>query len=179
MEKEHPEGTFYVEDDKKYQSGVYRTPSGKIEIYSETLLENGYDPIPVFIEPTQSPVSAPELAKKYPIILTTGSRVPQYTHTQLRNIPSLRKEVPEPLAEVNPETAAKYGIADGDMMVIENPKGKIIMKAHTEEELSPGVVSIPHGWPEANANLLTSLDSRDPITGYTEMKALLCRISKG
>ncbi len=178
LEKEHPEGVFYVEDDKKYRGGVYRTPSGKIEIYSETLLENGYDPLPLFIEPSQSPVSTPELAKKFPVILTTGSRVPQYTHTQLRNIPSLRKEVPEPLAEVNPDTAKKYGIADGDMIVVETPKDQITLRAHTVKELAPGVVGIPHGWSEANANLLTSLDVRDPITGYTEMKALLCRIKK-
>ena len=178
LENECPEGTYYVSEDKKYLSGRFRTPSGKIEIYSETLRENGYDPIPCFVEPTQSPRSAPELAKKYPVILTTGSRVPQFTHTQLRNIPSLRKEVPEPLAEVNPDTAKKYGIADGDMMTIETPKGKISMKTCYAGELSPGIVSIPHGWPEANANLLTSLDARDPVTGYTEMKALLCRISK-
>ncbi|MFC2070565.1 molybdopterin-dependent oxidoreductase [Chloroflexota bacterium] len=178
LENEHPEGMFYVPDDEKYQSGVYRTPSGKIEIYSETLLENGYDPIPEYIEPSQSPISTPELAKKYPVILTTGSRLPQYTHSQLRNIPSLRKEAPEPLAEINPETAAKYGLADGDMMVVETPKGSVTMKTHTIEELSPGIVSIPHGWSEANANLLTSLDVRDPITGYTEMKALLCRVRK-
>ncbi|MFC2020679.1 molybdopterin dinucleotide binding domain-containing protein, partial [Chloroflexota bacterium] len=128
--------------------------------------------------PSQSPLSAPELAKKYPLILTTGSRIPQYTHTQFRNMPSLRKEAPEPIAEINPETAEKYGIADGDMMSIETPKGEIVMKVHTIEELSPGIVGIPHGWPEANANRLTSLDSRDPVTGYTEMKALLCRIRK-
>ncbi|MFC1991910.1 molybdopterin-dependent oxidoreductase [Chloroflexota bacterium] len=178
LETEHPEGTFYIEDDKKYQGGVYRTPSGKIEIYSETLLENGYDPLPKFIEPSQSPVSSPELAKKFPVILTTGSRIPQYTHSQLRNIPSLRKDAPEPLAEINPETAKKYGITDGDMMVIETPKGKVTMKTQTSKDLSPGIVSIPHGWSEANANLLTSLDVRDPVTGYTEMKALLCRVSK-
>jgi len=39
-------------------------------------------------------------------------------------------------------------------------------------------LSIPHGWSKANANLLTELEPRDPVTGYTEMKALLCRISK-
>ena len=178
LEKDYPAGTFYIEEDKKYQGGVYRTPSGKIEIYSETLLENGYDPIPEYIEPSQSPLSTPELAKKYPVILTTGHRLPQFTHTQFRNIPSLRKEVPEPLAEINPETAKKYGVGDGEMMLIENPKGKITMKAHYAPELAPGIVSIPHGWSEANANNLTSLDVRDPITGYTEMKALLCRISK-
>jgi anaerobic selenocysteine-containing dehydrogenase len=176
LEKEHPEGIFYVDDDKKYLSGNYKTPSGKIEIYSKTLEENGYDPLPVFIEPTQSPLSSPRLAKEYPLILTTGSRIPQYTHSQLRNIPSLRKEAPEPLAELNPETATKYGVADGYMMVIETPKDHITMKVQTSEDLHPGIVSIPHGWSEANANLLTSLDVRDPVTGYTEMKALLCRI---
>ena len=106
----------------------------------------------MYVEPSQSPVSAPELAKHFPLILTTGARIPQYTHTQFRNIPSLRKEAPEPVAEVNPATARKYGIADGDMMSIETPKGGICMKAQTVEELSPGVVSIPHGWSEANAN---------------------------
>ncbi len=178
LEKEYPEGTYYIEKEKMYQGGVYRTPSRKIEIYSETLLENGYDPIPVFIEPSQSPLSTPELARKFPLILSTGARIPQYTHTQFRNIPSLRKQAPEPLAEMNPETAKKYGIADGDMISVETPKGKIIIKAKIDEELSPGIVSIPHGWSEANANLLTSLDVRDPVTGYTEMKALLCRIQK-
>ena len=176
LEKEHPEGVFYIDDDKKYLTGDYKTPSGKIEIYSETLKENGYDPLPVFIEPTQSPQSSPKLAREYPLILTTGSRIPQYTHSQLRNIPSLRKEAPEPLAEMNPETAARYGVADGYMMIIETPKDHITMKVQTSEDLHPGIVSIPHGWSEANANLLTSLDARDPVTGYTEMKALLCRV---
>ena len=94
------------------------------------------------------------------------------------SIPSLRKEVPEPSAEINPETAAHYGIADGDMISIETVKGKIQMRAKTEKEFAPGIVSIPHGWAEANSNYLTSHDTRDPITGYTEMKALLCRIQK-
>ncbi|MFX1266055.1 MAG: molybdopterin-dependent oxidoreductase, partial [Promethearchaeota archaeon] len=47
--KQNPEGAYYAE--KKYKIGRYRTPSGKIEIYSETLRENGYDPLPVHVEP--------------------------------------------------------------------------------------------------------------------------------
>ncbi len=176
LTKETPEGAFYAK--KKYEIGNYRTPSGKIEIYSETLAENGYDPLPVFIEPSQSPVSTPELARNYPLILSTGARIPQYTHTQLRNVPALRKAAPEPVAEIHPDTARKYGVADGDMMTVETPKGQITLKTKTTKDLAPGVVSIPHGWSEANANLLTQLEPRDPITGYTEMKALLCRIKK-
>lgn len=174
----HPEGVFFAE--KKYdivEKAKFKTPSGKIELYSETLAEYGYDPLPVYIEPSQSPAN-PELARDYPLILTTGVRSPQYTHTQMRNISRLRRLAPGPLAEVHPDTAGKYGIADGDMIVLETKGGQLKIKVRTTEELLPGMVSIPHGWAEANANLLTELEPRDPVTGYSELKALLCRISK-
>jgi anaerobic selenocysteine-containing dehydrogenase len=176
LETEHPEGTYYAE--KQYKPGKFYTPSGKIELYSETLVENGYDPIPKHVEPSKSPVSTPELFKKYPVILSTGARVPEYTHSQFRGVSTLAKTAPEPLAEIHPDTAGKYGIGDGDMMTIETTKGQIAMKALTTEALHPGIVSIPHGWAKANANELTELEPRDPVTGYTEMKALLCRIAK-
>jgi anaerobic selenocysteine-containing dehydrogenase len=178
LTNECTEGAYYAE--KKYIQGRYSTPSRKIELYSETLLENGYDPIPHHVEPSKSPVSTPELFEKYPVILTTGSRVPEYTHTQLRvgGVQILKKTAPEPLGEIHPETAKKYGISDGDIMTVETVKGRIKIKARTTEDLIPGILSIPHGWAEANANELTELEPRDPVTGYTEMKALLCRISK-
>jgi len=179
LTEEHPEGVFFAE--KKYdlgQRGEFRTPSGKIELYSETLAEGGYYPIPVHVEPSQSPISNPEMAKEYPLILTTGARQLKYTHTQFRNVPSLRRQSPEPLAEIHPDTAREYGIGDGDMITIVTPKDEITIKISLTEDIVPTVVSIPHGWPEANANLLTSLDVRDPVTGYTEMKALLCSIKK-
>jgi anaerobic selenocysteine-containing dehydrogenase len=90
----------------------------------------------------------------------------------------LKKTAPEPLGEIHPETANKYGISDGDVMTVETVKGRINIKAKTTEDLMPGILSIPHGWAEANANELTELEPRDPVTGYTEMKALLCRIRK-
>ena len=179
LTEQNPEGVFFA--DKKYdmcQKGEFRTPSGKIEIYSETLAEHGYDPLPVHIEPSQSPVSSPELAQEYPLILTTGTRVQEYTHTQFRNVPRLRQSAPEPIAEVHPDTATEYGIADGDIMAVETRKGEIKIKVRTTEDLLPKVVSIPHGWAQANVNLLTELEPRDPVTGYTQLKALLCRIKK-
>jgi anaerobic selenocysteine-containing dehydrogenase len=179
LTEQNPEGIFFAE--KKYdmaQKGEFRTPSKKIEIYSQTLAEHGYDPLPVHIEPSQSPVSSPELVKEYPLILTTGARILEYTHTQFRNVPALRQLAPEPIAEIHPDTVIKYGIANGDMVAIETRRGEIRMRVRTTQDLAPGVVSIPHGWSEANANLLTELEPRDPVTGYTELKALLCRIRK-
>ncbi len=179
LTEQNPEGVFFTE--KKYdmrQKGEFKTPSGKIEIYSETLAEHGYDPLPVPIEPSQSPVSSPELAQEYPLILTTGPRILEYTHTQFRNVPQLRQSAPEPIAEIHPATATKYGIADGDTIAVETRNGQIKIKVRTTEDMAPQVVSIPHGWAQANVNVLTELEPRDPVTGYTELKALLCRIKK-
>ncbi len=80
---------------KKYETGALRydgkpgfeTPTGKMEFTSEILRKYGFDPLPVYIEPTQSPISTPEVAKEYPLILNSGSRVPMYTHSKQRNIP--------------------------------------------------------------------------------------------
>ena len=138
----------------------------------------GYDPLPHFVEPGESPYSTPELAKEYPLILTTGARVLQYTHTQFRNVPALRQAVLEPIAEIHPDTAHECGIADGDLVAIETRKSEIKMRVRITEDLAPGVVSIPHGWSQANANMLTELEPRDPITGYTQLKVLLCRVKK-
>ncbi|MFC1864558.1 molybdopterin-dependent oxidoreductase [Chloroflexota bacterium] len=179
LSEQNPEGVLFAE--KKYdmcRRGEFRTPSKKIELYSQTLADHGYDPLPIHIEPSQSPISSPGLAKEYPLILTTGARNLQYTHTQFRNVPALQQVVPEPVAELHPDTAKEHGIVDGDVIAIETRKGKIRMKARINEDLAPQVVSIPHGWSEANANMLTELEPRDPVTGYTQLKALLCRIKK-
>ncbi|MGQ9646524.1 MAG: molybdopterin-containing oxidoreductase family protein [Thermodesulfobacteriota bacterium] len=178
--EDHPEGVWYgkrcydITEPKQI-----RTPSGKIEIYSKTLAEAGYDPIPVYKEPTQSPIRSPELVKEYPLILNTGVRVPEYTHWQMRTIPALRRQAPDPIAEIHPDTARKYGIGDGNLIIVETRKGQIKVKAKTTQAIMPGVVNVLHGWEgDANESLLTELETRDPVTGYAEMRALACRIRK-
>lgn len=178
--EEHPEGIWFGE--RCYDVTApkqIRTPTGKIELYSQTLADAGYDPMPVHREPTQSAVQSPEMAKKYPLTLITGARMQEYTHWQFRHMPELRKLAPEPVAEINPTTAIAYGIADGDTITVDTKQGQIKLKAKTTADLMPGIVNVMHGWAEElNQNLLTDLEPRDPITGYPELRALACRISK-
>ncbi len=179
LTEEHPEGIYFASRcyDINAKNQI-RTPSGKIEIYSQTLADAGYDPIPVHKEPSQSTVSNPEIAKEYPLILVTGARAQPFTHCQMRNIPQLRQLIPEPVAEIHPAAAEQYGIADADTVVLETRKGQIRIRVKTTEDIAPQVVSVPHGWAEANVNLLTSLGPNDPVTGYVELRALACRIKK-
>jgi anaerobic selenocysteine-containing dehydrogenase len=159
--------------------GQIRTPSSRIELYSQTLADAGYDPIPNHLEPTQSPFAAPELFDEYPLILNTGARMVEYTHWQMKNLPHLRRSAPEPGVELHPDTAASFYIADKDWVVVETRRGSIKVRASVTEAIRAGVVNLFHGWEgEANQNVLTELEPRDPITGYPELRALACKISK-
>jgi anaerobic selenocysteine-containing dehydrogenase len=177
--EELPGGFYYdYARYRKYTENGFQTPSGKVELYSETLQKYGYDPLPTYVEPQESPISDPELAKEYPLVLTTGSRILEYTHSQLRNIPRLREKVPDPLAEIHPETAKRYGVSDGEMILVKTKRGSIKIKARVTEDILPGIVHVQHGWKEANANVLTNEADRDPISGFPALKSLLCTIQR-
>lgn len=176
---EKPEGAFYQQKQYDIKEVRFATPTRKIEIYSQALADIGFDPLPTYLEPHRSPMSAPELLEQYPLILSTGNRNLYYTHGQFRNVKSLSAKNPEPMAELGPLTAAKYGISDSDEIIVETNRGHVRMKAHVEERLAEGVVIVPHGWPgEANANLLTDTECREPIMGYPEIKSLLCSVRR-
>jgi anaerobic selenocysteine-containing dehydrogenase len=182
LKEEKVSGAHYME--KKYGMDGYEakgfsTPSKKIEIYSETFKKAGFDPLPTFREPDQSPLGDSQLSRKYPLILTTGARILYYTHAQHRNIQNLKERCPEPYAEIHPKTAKRYGIKDGDPIVVESNRGEIRVRALLTGDMMEEVVSIPHGWPgEANVNLLTDVHCREPIMGYPQMKSQLCLIRK-
>jgi anaerobic selenocysteine-containing dehydrogenase len=176
---EKPEGDFYQSKQYGVIEGGLTTPTGKMEIYSDALEQIGFDPLPSYLEPHRSPQASPELLGQYPLILSTGSRNLYFTHGQFRGVKTLREKSPEPMAEIDPSTARQYGIEDADEVVIETNRGVVRMKARVDERVAEGVVLVPHGWSgEANANLLTDTQCREPIMGYPEIKALLCSIRK-
>jgi len=177
---EKPQGDFYAEKKYSIPEGLFRTPSGKIEIYSDTLKEAGFDPLPSYLEPERGPLRGDSaFRKKYPLILSVGNRSLYYTHSQHRGVNKLKAICPEGLTEMGPETANKFGIADGDTIFIESNRGRVKMKARVEERVSEGVVLVPHGWGgDANGNLLTDVNCREPIMGYPDQKSLQCAIRK-
>ena len=94
-----------------------------------------------------------------------------------------------PLVFINPRTAAKAGINNGDWAWVETWKGRGRFKAEVTETISPEVISIghcwwspelpgpEHGYLESNANLLADpFAGADPGTGTTELRGLLCKV---
>jgi thiosulfate reductase / polysulfide reductase chain A len=174
----------------------FATPSGKFELYSNVLKDLGYDPLPFYEEPPESPVRTPEVAKDYPLILNTGGRFMPQFHSEHRQLGmGLREQHPDPLVDIHPDTAQKLGIQDGDWVYIETLRGVIKQKAKVTDKIHPGVVNCEHEWwfPEqpaqepwlhglwqSNANVLTmdDPDTCDPLTGGWPMRALLCKVYK-
>jgi thiosulfate reductase/polysulfide reductase chain A len=174
---------------RKYETDGFKTPTGKLELYSTRLEAMGYEPLPYYQEPPESPVSTPEIAKKFPLVLTTGGRISVFFNSEHRQLPLCRKGHPDPIAEIHPDTAEKYGIEDGEWMWIESPRGRIQQKAKVTERIEPRVIHCEHGWwfPErkgpdygiweSNANVLTSNAAPfDPQMGTYQLRGLLCRV---
>ena len=176
---------------RKHESKGFQTASGKVELYCKTLEGMGFDPLPSYREPPESPVSTPELAKEFPYVLTTGSRRLEFFCSEHRMIPSLRKRRPHPQVEMHPEVARRHGIEPGSWVAVISPRGRIRMRALVTEDIHPRVINVEYGWwyPErkapdfgvweSNANLLTNDGPPyDPAFGSYQLRAMLCRIER-
>jgi anaerobic selenocysteine-containing dehydrogenase len=163
---------------RKYEKEGFRTPSGKMEFRSKVLEAFGIDPLPKYEEPRLSPFSAPEVADRFPLIFTTGARLPMFIHSRTFRLPWLRELRPDPMADIHPVDARKRGISHGDWVRLSTPRGAIRVKAHVTEIVPPGVVNMYHGYPEADVNLLIDPDYRDPISGFPGFKSLLCQVER-
>ncbi len=176
---------------RKYEEKGFRTPTGKIELYSTRFEQMGYAPLPYYEEPPESPLAAPEVAKDYPLVLTSGGRIPFFFNSEHRQIDKLRRAHRDPIAEIHPDTAKRYGIVKGDWMWIETRRGGMRQKAKITDGIDPRVIHVQHGWwfpdqpaPQygvwqSNANLLTDNGPPyDPAMGTYQLRALLCRVAK-
>lgn len=180
---------------RQYELGLLRkdgqpgfpTPSGKVEITSGLLAKYGYEPLPVYSEPLEGPLINPEMAKQYPLVLSTGARIQSTFRSQHLNIPGLLKLQPEPQVLIHPRDAAERAIEDGDPVILSTVRGQAPFYARVTDDMRPGVVEVnsgggstlhPKEWQEGNANLLTDLNNRDPISGFPVFKALLCQVAK-
>jgi anaerobic selenocysteine-containing dehydrogenase len=162
----------------KYKKIGFTTPSKKVEIMSEKLKEMGFDSLPVYHEPSESPLGDSGLARTYPLVLTTGAKLDWFVHSQMHNIPSLSRRMPHNVAEINTATAADYKVKQGDTVRIETPRASINCQVMVSEDILQQVVQVFPGFKEANANLLTNSSVYDPVTGSVPMRASLCRVSK-
>jgi anaerobic selenocysteine-containing dehydrogenase len=131
---------------RKYERDGFRTSSGKLELYLQQYEEWGYDPLPDYVEPPESPNREAKFISRYPLVLTTGHRIFEFFSSEHRQSTFLRSRHPDPLVEIHPKTAAERGIEDGDWVYIETPRGKVKLRAKLFDGVDPRVASAEYGW---------------------------------
>ncbi len=184
---------------KKYEKGLCRqdgsvgfaTESGRVELTPFVYQIWGLRRTPYHIEPPQSPLSTPELMEEYPLILTSGGRSWEFFHSENRQMPFMRELHPEPQLTINPKTAEKYGIQDGQYVWVENDHGRFRQRAFVSPIVNEHTVHAEHGWwfPEneaaephlfdtfvANPNNCTKAFETGPSGVGSSIKCMICKV---
>ncbi|WP_298255805.1 molybdopterin-dependent oxidoreductase [Bradyrhizobium sp.] len=200
--RRHPTGKRFPQafSHKKYAQqqpdGTIRgfaTPTRRVEIYSELMLDHGYSPLPDHVEPAESPLSE-ALDNRFPFVLTTA-KSGWFIHSSHRHVASLRKKTPEPAVEMNERLAAQRGLKEGDWAIVETASGEVRLRVRLNEALDDRVAIAEFGWWEdcpplgldgmnpagsltSNMNDALSDAARDPVSGSVPLRATCCDIRK-
>jgi ferredoxin-NADP reductase len=172
----------------------FATETRRVELYSELLMRHGYDPLPRFDEPADSPNDQQATQQgRYPYVLATAKNG-YFCHSQHRSIVSLRKRSPLPTVVISKALAMKKGIGEGDWVLVMTRNAKARFSARINASLQPGLVMAEYGWWQAcfelglpgypahgnhtsNFNSLISADHVDPISGSVPHRSFLCDIA--
>lgn len=168
----------------------FPSPTGKVELYSETLAALGLEPLPDFTPPSSDAVR-PEVRSRFPLILMTGDREKTYHHSRFREQGWARKVSPDPRLLVHPETAKELALADEQWVRIETPgtRGSCRARVAITDATPAGVVSTGMGWwsPDVaspdhgafdiNINAAVTYDGPwDPVSGSVDTRGIRCRL---
>ena len=171
----------------------FTTPTRRVEIYSELMLDHGYPPLPGYVEPAESPF-ADTVNSRFPFVLTTA-KSGWFVHSSHRHIASLRKKMPEPAVEMNETLATQRGLNEGDWAVVETSTGKVRLRVRLNKALDDRVAIAEFGWWEdcpplgldaigafgfvtSNTNDALNDAARDPVSGSVPLRATCCDIRK-
>jgi len=154
----------------------FKTPSGKIELYSQTLEDAGHDPMPRYTPPHDPPEN------HYRLIYGRG---PAHTFGRTTNNPLLFELMPENTVWVNPLAASRWGLDSGDYVKLKNQDGVVSnrVRVRVTERIRPDSVFMVHGFGHtsrqlrltynvgANDTALMTNVKVDPIMGGTGMRS--------
>jgi len=121
----------------------FRTPSGKLEFYSEQLATAGLAPMPDW-QPDPEEVRD---AARWPLRLLTAPGYFQ-AHTAYAGVDFLRRREGEPYCVLHPEEAQRRGLADGAKVRVFNERGAVGLVLKVSDEVLPGVVLVPGQRPD-------------------------------
>ena len=122
------------DDWRPFADGGFDTPSGKAELYSESLREAGHDPLP----------SAGEMPSGDGLQLITGKQL-HFLNSGYSNMDRHRRRAGELFIEIHADDARRRGVADGDAVCVRNERGEVRAVCRVSDRVRPGVAWMPFG----------------------------------
>ena len=182
-------GQAEFQEERKYLKTGFATPSGKVELYSKTLEDLGFDPLPYYRE-------AAEPTAELPLRMFIGLPDDEYFRTGMRHVPELRQRAPSQSFFMSPEDAQALSLSDGNWARVKTKVGGVMGRVYTRTSMPKGLVRVPHGWwmPESERGLekmagmwdfcdarITTDDDPELIDieqGIPHMKGVPCAVEK-
>ena len=153
----------------------FRTPSGKVELFSSIQAKHGQPGLPEYVAP-------PKPTKEWPFKLINGTRRPYITHSKTRtDQPYLLELEPESTVNMHPSDCQKLGIKEGDQIWMESPyyKGKVRARVRATILAQPGTVDAQYGWRgDQETQVLIPRKNWDPISGYPAYNDVCIKVTK-
>jgi thiosulfate reductase/polysulfide reductase chain A len=164
------------------------TPSGKVEFVSQLLAGKQdargrpIDPLPVYTPRDWQPDG------NYPLYLINWKEA-SHTHTRTQNNAWLLEIKPENPLIIHPDTAARYGVRDGEEAWVESPHGRARVRVKVSKRIHPEVVGLQHGFGHtalgSHAKGRGTSDAplrptkADPLSGMALHKECCVKVYKG
>jgi anaerobic selenocysteine-containing dehydrogenase len=149
-----------------FADGRFPTPSGKVELYSQTLADKGAKPLPGRFDPVEDDGSfggdrAWPAAES--LWLVTGASH-HFVSSSLANQAGLLANAGTPFVEIHPADAVARGIRDGDGVVVANGRGECRLRAVVTDAVRPGVLVSPKGrWARLNGGQSINATTSDTL----------------
>ncbi|MCP5100202.1 MAG: molybdopterin-dependent oxidoreductase [Chloroflexi bacterium] len=152
LERLQAEGSIQLqfEPDVPFSNGRFPTPSGKVELYSQTMTDLGLEPLPHFAGKHDDGRYKGKLLDES-FTPDTGlylisSAAHHFTTSSMANMPQLLAREGDPFVEIHPDDATVRGIETGDNVVVENGRGWCALTAVVTDAIRPGVLATPKGY---------------------------------
>lgn len=131
-----------------FEDKKFKTPSGKIELYSEQMLEWEESPLPTYRDLKESKEETPELFEKYPLYFLSAHPKERINAQFIELKLSPRHAIPE--IEIHPLDAEERMIKHGDIVRVFNDYGELFIRADVKESVKKGMVNLYEGWDKAS-----------------------------
>jgi len=173
--------TIPAEQQVPFANGIFHTPSGKVEFYSEQAAAKGYDPVPCWEPEVESGVeeSAQHLAySRLPLLCPAAHH---FVSSTFGNQERMIAREGAPTLRIHPRDAESRGIHHGQLVRVSNERGECYLVADVTGDVRPGVLATTTVWwpkfspDKRNVNWTTSdrlADFNGGSTFYTNMVAV-------